>query len=136
MRLGSFLLCALLLTAGCAGRFERVLAEISTAQEALGRFGPPAREEVLPGALLRREWTVQEDQLVPGQYVRQDIYTGTDREGYPEVITRHVFVPEHTLQYRCLLTLVSDSKGELLERRWQGNACERLLARAGDPAPR
>jgi hypothetical protein len=123
------LLLALLLATGCATRFERVLDEIRTAREALARFGPPAVEEVLPDARLRREWTVREDEAVPGQYVSRDVYIGRDREGYPEVLTQWVFVPEHILRRRCLLTLVSDPDGTLLERRWQGNACDRLLSR-------
>jgi hypothetical protein len=133
LRLGGLLFFVLLLTAGCSGRFERALAEVRTAQEAVWRFGPPGEEEVLPGARLRQQWTVQDEELVPGQYVRQDVYVGHDREGYPEILTRWVFVPEHTLQYRCLLTLLSGPGGLLLERHWQGNACERLLSPA--PAP-
>jgi hypothetical protein len=120
----------LLVAAGCATRFERVLADMRTARDAVAIFGPPATEETLPTARLRREWTVREDEAVPGQYVSREVYIGHDREGYPEFITREVFIPEHLLLRRCRLVLVSDAAtGILLERSWQGNACERLLSR-------
>jgi hypothetical protein len=130
MRSWGLFLLALLFTAGCATRFERVLAEVRTADDALSRFGRPSAEEILSGERVRREWTVHEDELVPGQYVSRDIYAGHDREGYLVFLTQWIFVPEHIRQKRCRLTLVSDPAGVLLEQHWQGNACERLLVPA------
>lgn len=112
---------------GCATRFEEALGEVQTAHDAVLRFGDPVTVETLPDGKERREWVIDREVNVPGQYVSRDYYLGHDWDGFPVFVTRQFWVPEHSVYYNCNLIVVSNERGVVLERRWRGNSCERLL---------
>lgn len=123
----TLLACTALGLAGCASRFEKALEEVNSAEDAFFRFGDPTVSERLPDGRERYEWKLHEDVNVPGQYVTKQYYLGRDRDGYPVYVYRDVWVPEHMDYYRCTLIVVTDARGRALERRWNGNSCDRLL---------
>jgi hypothetical protein len=130
------LLCGAACLAGCASRFEKALEEVYTAEDAFFRFGEPSSSEELPDGRKRHEWKLEEDVNVPGQYVTKEYYLGRDRDGFPVYVYRDVWVPEHIDYHRCTLIVVTDARGGALERRWNGNSCDRLLFHSLPPEPR
>lgn len=132
----ALLACGLLGLSGCASRFEKALEEVHSADDAFLRFGNPTGTERLPDGRERHEWKLEEDVNVPGQYVTRQYYLGRDRDGYPVYVYRDVWVPEHIEYHRCTLIVVADAQGRALERRWNGNSCDRLLFHSIPVEPR
>ena len=119
---------------GCASRFEKALEEVHTADDAVLRFGAPTTVTELPGGQERREWIIDRNVNVPGQFVDREYYLGRDSDGYPVYVTRRMWVPEHMQYYDCTLIVVSDERGVVLDRRWRGNSCGALLFHSLPPA--
>ena len=90
-------------------------------------FGQPTSKTELPGGGTRSEWLMDRVTQVPGQYVEQKIFMGTDRDGFPRYYIRKVFVPAHMARQYCRLEIVADKDGGILESSWEGDSCEHMM---------
>ncbi len=119
-------LCVISSTFGCASRFEQTLEQTLTASEAVTRFGNPTSTRVLDNGHTRREWILDESEEIPGRYVTRWQWMGHDEDGYPVEYPYVQYIPPHTAYYRCMLVIVADPAGVILEKRFRGNACDAL----------
>ncbi len=116
---------ATLLLGGCATALDKRLAAVHTIEDARRYFGEPTSRAV-QGNALRYEWAVLRPYVVPGQWVEREQYLGHDREGFPVYYRWLEFVPEHTVERGCRMTIMTDQTGVVTDTSWVGKGCNTL----------
>ena len=126
-------LCVALLLCGCASKFERALDDVRTGDEAERRFGVPTKTEELADGGLRREWLLQTQSYPRGGSGGGDsafqVSVGSAGGGVGVWLSK-MFWPDSGPSYSeryCRLEIITDEQGDVTQKRWQGDDCERLL---------
>lgn len=122
-------LLSLLLLSGCASRFEKALDEVRTGDEAERRFGPPTKTEELADGGLRREWLLRTQHYSGDSYGDADyaVSVGGYGSGFGIWLSKFFGSGSSYSDTYCRLDIVTNQEGTVVQRRWQGDDCERLL---------
>ena len=120
-----------LLLCGCASKFEKALDDVHTGDEAERRFGAPSKTEKLADGSLRREWLLYTPPYSRGSAGGDSAFqvsVGSAGSGVGVWLSKMFWPDSGSYSERyCRLEIVTDEQGGVIQKRWQGDDCERLL---------
>ncbi len=127
-RVCTIFLCLGLCACAAQTRFERLLVDTKSLEQASIFFGKPDKQAPLPDGTVRSDWLMHRTEQVPGQWVEREVTRGRDRDGFPVVYIERYFVPPHMTTRTCTLTILSTAAGSVVSTTWNGNSCDSLLS--------
>ncbi len=115
--------------AGCAGKYERALADIQTVDEAERRFGPADSVDNLENGMLRREWSRHiVNDYSGGSGGSYGVSIGGVTGNFGLFLSKWIFDDAgYGGTQECRLVIVSDADGRVVRKSSQGNACDKLM---------
>jgi hypothetical protein len=121
------LLPALALGACATSRVEQMVPDMHNIQTAKHFFGEPITSQSQPGGTTRYEWRLNRQVFEPGHYRTKRVFRYNDSDGYPVLEDVQSYVKDKTVLHNCLITMVADRSGNLLQKSVEGNSCDELL---------